>query len=86
MYTLSGISLGRFCCLVMIGPLLLLHSLTRLLVIVDNDETQNGNVLRGEHCVGADVWQPDKPGEFRYPSYVQHIMGDIFSLGFGPFR
>uniref|UniRef100_H3BZ80 Urocanate hydratase n=1 Tax=Tetraodon nigroviridis TaxID=99883 RepID=H3BZ80_TETNG len=24
--------------------------------------------------------------EFRYPSYVQHIMGDIFSLGFGPFR
>jgi urocanate hydratase len=23
---------------------------------------------------------------FRYPSYVQHIMGDIFSLGFGPFR
>uniref|UniRef100_G1QK18 Urocanate hydratase 1 n=1 Tax=Nomascus leucogenys TaxID=61853 RepID=G1QK18_NOMLE len=24
--------------------------------------------------------------EFRYPSYVQHIMGDIFSQGFGPFR
>nr|CAB3267533.1 urocanate hydratase-like [Phallusia mammillata] len=24
--------------------------------------------------------------DFRYPSYVQHIMGDIFSLGFGPFR
>lgn len=24
--------------------------------------------------------------EFRYPSYVQDIMGDIFSLGFGPFR
>ena len=23
---------------------------------------------------------------FKYPSYVQHIMGDIFSLGFGPFR
>ncbi|KAJ8408990.1 hypothetical protein AAFF_G00240110 [Aldrovandia affinis] len=36
---------------------------------------------------GADV---EKSGagktEFRYPSYVQHIMGDIFSLGFGPFR
>ncbi|XP_067359506.1 urocanate hydratase isoform X2 [Channa argus] len=36
---------------------------------------------------GADV---EKVGggatEFRYPSYVQHIMGDIFSLGFGPFR
>ena len=24
--------------------------------------------------------------DFKYPSYVQHIMGDIFSLGFGPFR
>ncbi|XP_054167015.1 urocanate hydratase-like [Oppia nitens] len=24
--------------------------------------------------------------QFRYSSYVQHIMGDIFSLGFGPFR
>ncbi|UJR09861.1 hypothetical protein I4U23_014083 [Adineta vaga] len=23
---------------------------------------------------------------FKYPSYVQDIMGDIFSLGFGPFR
>ncbi|RWS03308.1 urocanate hydratase-like isoform X1 [Dinothrombium tinctorium] len=23
---------------------------------------------------------------FKYPSYVQHIMGDIFSMGFGPFR
>jgi len=37
---------------------------------------------------GADV---NKSGEedslsFRYPSYVQDIMGDIFSLGFGPFR
>ena len=38
---------------------------------------------------GANV---SKPGEdksstlFRYPSYVQDIMGDILSLGFGPFR
>lgn len=23
---------------------------------------------------------------FKYPSYFQDIMGDIFSLGFGPFR
>lgn len=31
------------------------------------------------------VWRQD--GEtFKYPSYVQDIMGDIFSLGFGPFR
>ena len=38
---------------------------------------------------GADVVKPgcDPNGtEFRYPSYVQHIMGDIFSMGFGPFR
>jgi urocanate hydratase len=24
--------------------------------------------------------------DFRYPSYVQEFMGDIFGLGFGPFR
>ncbi|MEE6502108.1 hypothetical protein FKM82_004412 [Ascaphus truei] len=37
---------------------------------------------------GADVETRGGGGgtEFRYPSYVQHIMGDIFSLGFGPFR
>jgi len=28
----------------------------------------------------------ENPNAFRYPSYVQDIMGDIFSLGFGPFR
>ena len=34
---------------------------------------------------GADVSGPD--GEFRYPSYVQDIMGPIcFDYGFGPFR
>lgn len=35
---------------------------------------------------GADIWKDDDHLEFRYPSYVQDIMGDIFSLGFGPFR
>ncbi|XP_067001642.2 urocanate hydratase [Anabrus simplex] len=36
---------------------------------------------------GADVGaQKDNALKFRYPSYVQDIMGDIFSLGFGPFR
>ncbi|XP_004068534.1 urocanate hydratase [Oryzias latipes] len=36
---------------------------------------------------GAEVEKGDGGAtEFRYPSYVQHIMGDIFSLGFGPFR
>jgi urocanate hydratase len=34
---------------------------------------------------GAEVM--DASGsKFRYPSYVQDIMGDVFSLGFGPFR
>ncbi|KAI9220733.1 urocanate hydratase [Blastocladiella britannica] len=32
----------------------------------------------------ADILKPD--GTFKYPSYVQDIMGDMFSLGFGPFR
>ncbi|XP_078241369.1 urocanate hydratase [Pogona vitticeps] len=36
---------------------------------------------------GADIEKRGAcKGEFRYPSYVQHIMGEIFSLGFGPFR
>lgn len=34
---------------------------------------------------GADIWNEDKTS-FRYPSYFEDIMGDIFSLGFGPFR
>ncbi|KAF8766624.1 Urocanate hydratase like protein [Argiope bruennichi] len=40
------------------------------------------------HRAGADVGARQEGGRvvFRYPSYVQHIMGDIFSLGFGPFR
>ena len=40
-------------------------------------------------CIlGADVMKEgDVTGlQFRYPSYVQNIMGDIFSMGFGPFR
>merc|ERR1719189_3230355 len=38
---------------------------------------------------GADVskkGQAEGSTLFRYPSYVEDIMGDIFSLGFGPFR
>lgn len=41
---------------------------------------------------GANILDAVSPGDndsnykFRYPSYVQDIMGDIFSLGFGPFR
>ncbi len=39
---------------------------------------------------GADVWAPAQEGvsrKFRYPSYVQDIMGPMFfDYGFGPFR
>ncbi|XP_065673576.1 urocanate hydratase isoform X2 [Hydra vulgaris] len=36
---------------------------------------------------GGDVSKPGAPaGIFKYPTYVQDIMGDIFSMGFGPFR
>eukprot|EP00742_Colponemidia_sp_Colp-10_P019223 GILJ01022286.1.p1 GENE.GILJ01022286.1~~GILJ01022286.1.p1 ORF type:complete len:599 (+),score=93.65 GILJ01022286.1:38-1798(+) len=39
---------------------------------------------------GADVWEANDEvrsiNRFRYPSYVQGIMGDVFALGFGPFR
>ncbi len=36
---------------------------------------------------GADVVDDTKPGGFRYPSYVQDIMGPMFfDYGFGPFR
>ena len=48
----------------------------------------NSFLLEGRRA-GADVDKKDgdKNGiDFRYPSYVQDIMGDIFSLGFGPFR
>ncbi|ESO09525.1 hypothetical protein HELRODRAFT_73656 [Helobdella robusta] len=40
------------------------------------------------HRAGADVLKADATAlnDFKFPSYVQHIMGDIFSLGFGPFR
>uniref|UniRef100_K3WTI5 urocanate hydratase n=1 Tax=Globisporangium ultimum (strain ATCC 200006 / CBS 805.95 / DAOM BR144) TaxID=431595 RepID=K3WTI5_GLOUD len=37
---------------------------------------------------GANILQDadNSASPFKYPSYVQDIMGDIFSLGFGPFR
>ncbi|MCZ4319846.1 urocanate hydratase [Aequorivita viscosa] len=36
---------------------------------------------------GADVLSEDKTKEFKYPSYVQDIMGPMcFDYGFGPFR
>ncbi|CAI5449018.1 unnamed protein product [Caenorhabditis angaria] len=40
------------------------------------------------HRSGADLLKKDAQDDksFRYPSYMQDIMGDIFSIGFGPFR
>ncbi len=36
---------------------------------------------------GADVMSAEEGGKFRYPSYVQDIMGPLFfDYGFGPFR
>ncbi|XP_003740720.1 urocanate hydratase [Galendromus occidentalis] len=43
----------------------------------------NGFLLEASRA-GADVGQDGI--RFKYPSYVQDIMGDIFSMGFGPFR
>lgn len=34
---------------------------------------------------GADILDA-RTGRFKYPSYCEEFMGDIFSLGFGPFR
>ena len=34
----------------------------------------------------AAIFRHGTAGEFRYPTYIQEFMGDIFSLGFGPFR
>lgn len=36
---------------------------------------------------GADVWQDESRGQYRYASYVEDIMGPLcFDYGFGPFR
>ncbi len=36
---------------------------------------------------GADIWADEEKGLYRYPSYVEDIMGPLcFDYGFGPFR
>jgi urocanate hydratase len=36
---------------------------------------------------GADIWENEEEERFRYPSYVEDIMGPMcFDYGFGPFR
>uniref|UniRef100_UPI00358E3576 urocanate hydratase isoform X2 n=1 Tax=Myxine glutinosa TaxID=7769 RepID=UPI00358E3576 len=46
----------------------------------------NGFLLQAQRAGAKVEKETGNKKEFRYPSYVQHIMGDIFSLGFGPFR
>ncbi len=46
----------------------------------------NAFLLEAGHA-GADVWKDRDKGLYRYPSYVEDIMGPLcFDLGFGPFR
>jgi urocanate hydratase len=47
-----------------------------------------GNAFLKEAAgAGADVWTNKAEGNFRYPSYVQDILGPLcFDYGFGPFR
>ena len=40
----------------------------------------------GDEMVAKETSDEGRELQFRYPTYVQDIMGDIFSLGFGPFR
>jgi urocanate hydratase len=43
--------------------------------------------LAQAQLAGADIMDPKDPSRFRYPSYVEDIMGPLcFDLGFGPFR
>ncbi len=43
--------------------------------------------LKEASMAGADVWADEAEGVFKYPSYVQDIMGPMcFDYGFGPFR
>jgi urocanate hydratase len=60
-----------------------------------NKHTENGTYffdygnafLLEASRAGADVLSPDPKREFKYPSYVQDIMGPMcFDYGFGPFR
>lgn len=47
---------------------------------------EGSDITRSAELSKPDEAAKDRDLRFRYPSYVQDIMGDIFSLGFGPFR
>jgi len=43
--------------------------------------------LKEAGIAGADIWKDKKSGTYKYPSYVEDIMGPMcFDYGFGPFR
>ncbi|MFN4081145.1 MAG: urocanate hydratase [Saprospiraceae bacterium] len=43
--------------------------------------------LKEAGAAGADIWKSREEGVFKYPSYVEDIMGPLcFDYGFGPFR
>jgi urocanate hydratase len=43
--------------------------------------------LKEAGIAGADIWNNEAEGIYKYPSYVQDIMGPLcFDYGFGPFR
>jgi urocanate hydratase len=43
--------------------------------------------LKEAGIAGADIWADASEGRYRYPSYVEDIMGPMcFDFGFGPFR
>ena len=43
--------------------------------------------LKEASLAGADIWLDDQKETFKYPSYVEDIMGPLcFDYGFGPFR
>lgn len=47
----------------------------------------NSFLLESKRAGAEILANPEDPASpFKYPSYVQDIMGDVFSLGFGPFR
>jgi len=46
----------------------------------------NAFLLQAGNC-GAEVWKDRQQQQYRYPSYVEDIMGPLcFDYGFGPFR
>ncbi|MFZ4425539.1 MAG: urocanate hydratase [Saprospiraceae bacterium] len=46
----------------------------------------NAFLLEAGNC-GADIWKDRQQQQYRYPSYVEDIMGPVcFDYGFGPFR